>query len=118
MVGDSARNIVVESSGPAASDTVSPGELTGTVVDAETGKPLVHTQIAIPASARGTLSDSVGHFRLAMPRGTTKVLVRRIGFGTVNLTVPERADSGLVTLVALRRLPIRLCPVVVTANGR
>jgi hypothetical protein len=96
------------------SDSVARGELVGTVVDAETGKPLVDTQIAVLASMRATLSDSTGHFRIVLPAGATNVLVRRIGFGTVNLVVPEHRDSGLVAVLALRRSPIGICAVRVT----
>ena len=115
VTADSTGQYVAVTSEPVASSKVAPGELAGMVVDAATGKPLAGSPVSIAASARGTLTDSIGRFRIALPRGPVKLLVRRIGYQSVQLDVPERPDSGLVAVVALRSSPVRLCYVSVGA---
>ena len=118
IAADTVRQIVATSSGPTASDSIAPGELAGTIVDAETGKALAMAQVVFPSGAHAALSDSVGHFRVALPRGTTTLLVARMGYHRESLTVPKRPNSGLVAVVALRRAPVVTCPARVTDNGR
>ena len=103
VVGDTARQIVVTTSALVATGSVLAGELAGTVVDAETGKPLL-AQVAILESAQSTISDSLsGHFRITLPGRTAGLLVRRIGYSRANFAIPTRADSGLMAVIALRR---------------
>ena len=101
-VADTTRQVVASSTAPVADDSVAAGDLVGSIIDAETGKPLL-AQVTIPASARGVVSDSAGHFRIALPEGTTSVVVRRIGYVRATVAIPARSRSGLVTVVALRR---------------
>ena len=101
-VADTTRQVVATSSGPAANDSVAAGDLVGSIVDAETGQPLF-AQVIVPASARGVASDSAGRFRIALPGGTTSVMVRRIGYVQSNVAIPPTSGSGLVAVVALRR---------------
>ena len=105
---------IVTTSHPAEGDSVARGQLAGTVVDAETGKPL-QARIDIPASNRGTLSDSTGHFRIAVPRADARVFVQRIGYVRAEIPTNGVAESGLVASVRLHLAVVGLCHVKVTS---
>ena len=102
---DTTRPVVASSSGPVVSDSVAAGDLVGSIVDAETEQPLL-AQVNVPATSRGVVSDSLGHFRIVLPRRTTSVVVRRVGYVSANVAIPVSPGRGLVTVVALRRAQV------------
>ena len=80
-------------------------EVAGVVADAETGRPLPAT-VAVPSLGLGTVADSAGAFRLAVPSDTVRVVVTLVGYRTQTFRA-----SAAVLEVAL--VPLDLGEVVV-----
>ena len=104
---ETGRSIVTIAS-PVERDSVARGEIVGTIVDAQTGKPL-QGRVDIPAANRGVLSDTSGHFRIAVPRSGAKVFVQRLGYVRAEIPTDGGAESGLVASVRLQLAVVGLC---------
>lgn len=104
---------------PAVAQT--PGAtLSGRVLDATTGQPLPFTTVYLNNTARGTIADSIGHYRLTnLPLGTAELVGSGLGYQTsrqplrLTDTRPrsldiklEPTDQALATVtVSARRSP-------------
>ena len=99
-----------------AQDTVPPPPtfiLTGEVVDALNGRPVVSAVIKVPELLRYVFSDVNGRFRFAdFPEGTSEIVVEMLGYHTIDGTVTVSEGNGLVLQmrpdpVALEGLEVR-----------
>ena len=70
------------------------GKISGTVVDKETGEPLIGCNVMVDGTALGAASHIDGtYFILNIPPGTYSLRADMIGFGTVRKTeVPVEID--------------------------
>ena len=60
------------------------GKLSGTVTDAETGKPVAGVSVTIEGSTLGNLTGDNGkYFIIQVPPGKVTLLARRLGYGSV-----------------------------------
>ena len=69
----------------AESDATTPTERTtvsGTVIDAETGEPLIGTSILVQDTKTGTISDLDGQFTINMPAGAHNLVFTYTGYQT------------------------------------
>jgi hypothetical protein len=103
--------------GPVASAAVTPGELAGLVVDAETGKLVSEAQVWLPGTMTAARSDSSGHFQLRMPNVAQSIRVLRIGYEPYSTVVTPHADSGAAVVFALRPATVMLCNVTIGDGG-
>lgn len=87
--------------------------ITGTVVDFETGEPVIGASIALVGQGIGTITDLDGNFSIRLSKVDTKLEVSFIGYEKQILTVP--ADKKLI--VRLRPVSELLEEVVITAYG-
>lgn len=91
---------------PLAVTTALAGNVTGRVVDADTGRPLQGAEVRIDGSPLRTITDRSGTFRLNdVPAGSRTLTVGSTGFqaGSVTATVPETGSiTQDVTLRATR----------------
>ena len=72
---------------PAALAHAQTGKLTGTVVDAESGKPVEGAAIVIQGTTLGSLTGPNGrYFVIQVPPGTYSVQARRLGYQSVIVT--------------------------------
>jgi hypothetical protein len=56
-------------------------DLSGRVIDGQTGRPIPYASIYINTSTRGTLADTSGYYRLAgLPVGTVEVVASAVGY--------------------------------------
>jgi hypothetical protein len=79
-----------EAAGPAVVESL--GVLTGTVVDAGTGKPVPFANVVVLGARRGALSDEAGAFVItAIPPGSHTIRIQVIGCEPVSV---ERAILG------------------------
>lgn len=80
------------------------GQVSGTVTEEGTGRPLPATQVMIEGTGIGTLTDESGRFTLTnVPAGTQTLVVQRIGYNTSRSEVavtPGQVTSVNVTLAA------------------
>jgi len=66
--------------------------VTGTVRSAETRLPLHGATVHLKESTGGVLTDSLGRFRLAAPKGQGVLTVSFVGFRSREIPVPPNAD--------------------------
>ncbi len=85
--------------------------LTGRVVDALSGEPVVGAEVSVPNTAIRTFVNDDGTFTLGVPTGPVQILVRRIGYKRYLLTVPAGRNEIDVDLV---RDVLQLEEVVIT----
>lgn len=88
--------------------------ITGTIVNATTGAPIVSASIFISNTSRGTASNGIGHFSLTdVPaKGSYELVISSIGFTT--LVYPFSADSlPLILTVKLKPKVTELESVVI-----
>jgi hypothetical protein len=81
---------------------VPPGIFAGVVIDSATKLPIAGTEVSLPALHIGTVTDSLGAFRLRnLPYGKHAVLVRRIGYYAVSDTVLISDSAGVAAVYDL-----------------
>ncbi len=85
--------------------------VTGTVVSAEDGQPVVGASVIVPGTKVGVVTDLNGHFILTVPKGHSKVRVSSIGMTPLEVAAQENLH------VALQGNASALNEVVVTAYG-
>jgi len=103
--------------GPVAAQS---GRVTGTVIDANTGEPLIGAQMVVPGTNIGALTNQAGRYLLlGVPVGQMQIRAIIIGFGQQTETVTV-TDGGTATLdFRLSVSAIQLEGVVVNAvTGR
>ncbi len=91
--------------------------VTGTVRDADSGAPLAHVVISVPGLHHDILTGDDGRYTFDAPPGTVRVVVRRFGYTaqSFDALVPDR--GSLEVDIVLRRDPILLAPIEVTARA-
>jgi outer membrane receptor protein involved in Fe transport len=95
------------------------GAVTGMVVDAQSGRPLLDAQVSIPGTGRGALSNSSGRYLiLNVPAGQHTVRVDLLGFSGAEQTVTVPADQTVTADFNLSQDAIQLEEIVVTGLGQ
>lgn len=74
--------------------------LTGRVYDKDTKDPLIGVNLVIKASQKGTTTDAEGKFSLAIPQGTTEIIVSYLGFKTKTVAINPNDSFIEITLEA------------------
>ena len=77
-----------------ARDIVTDSEISGTVYQTATGKPLVGAQVSIPGVASATTSED-GVYRLRRSFGSAVLLVKAPGFVTKQIPVKGRTNIDI-----------------------
>jgi TonB-linked SusC/RagA family outer membrane protein len=91
--------------------------VSGRVVDAETGAPVVAAQVTVVGSNVGTQTNTDGRYTLRVSPGTLTVRVLSIGYGEQTRQVTVAAGGSEVLDFEIRATAIALNPVTVTATG-
>lgn len=74
-------------------------ELTGRVINSETGRGVPFAKVGFPAFSIFTSTDTLGYFELSdAPRTTTKVKVTAYGYQTILRDVSLQSDSLILSL--------------------
>jgi TonB-linked SusC/RagA family outer membrane protein len=91
------------------------GELAGTVVEAESGRPIVGAQVTVQGQTRSAVTDPAGRFRITGVQGTSVTLrVERLGFGRST----RQATVGQTEIrIPLSESALSLDAVVVTGTA-
>lgn len=61
-------------------------EVTGSVRDKATGKPLVYATVSVAGGAYGVISDESGAFRLELDGGADTIVISYVGYKTLRLS--------------------------------
>ena len=83
----------------------------GSVIDSESGEPLVGVNVYDPGSERGTTTDADGEFTLDLPEQSATLRVTYVGYNEKNVEVS--ADNSQIT-IELQQSVANLDEVVVT----
>ena len=76
-------------------------EISGEVIDAETGEPVFSANLYFPQLEKGTMTDLDGKFSLSnLPKGTYKLTVSSIGYTTYTEEVIIPSDNLRILLTA------------------
>ena len=67
-------------------------ELSGRVIDAETGEPLIGATIRVKNSTGGTVTDLDGNFTLTVPDGPVTLVISSISYATEEILVDEQSE--------------------------
>ena len=86
------------------------GDLTGRVVDADTGRPLPGAEVVIEGTGRSAVTDRAGEFRIVdAPSGLARVTASSVGYadGSADLQVPGTGTVGTeIRLPSLARAEV------------
>ncbi|HEV2129449.1 MAG TPA: carboxypeptidase-like regulatory domain-containing protein, partial [Longimicrobiaceae bacterium] len=94
------------------------GTIQGTVVEAQTQRPLAGAQVTVAGTQLGTLTNAQGRFQiLNVPAGQQTVQAQLIGYGTAQASVTVQAGSAATVSLSLQQTAVALEGVVVTALG-
>lgn len=89
----------------------------GHVVDAKTGEHMPYATIQIKGTTIATTTDKTGHYFLKnLPEGTFTVVVKCLGYKTVEKTVSIKHDATQELNFSLKTDDVALDEVVVSAN--
>jgi TonB-linked SusC/RagA family outer membrane protein len=95
-----------------------PGTITGHVVDAPTGRPVVGVRVAVVGMDRGATTRDDGGFVLTeVPEGAHRVRASRIGFTSQEQTVVVVAGQSVTADFTLSTVAVSLSDVVVVGYG-
>ena len=88
--------------------------LSGTVRDASTNESLIAANVRVDGTARGTITNASGQYRLPLAAGSYRIVVSYIGYASDTLAVNVRGDA--VRHIRLEPALILLPEVVVTGE--
>ena len=100
-----------------APSSLSAGRIQGVVFDAGSGRPLAQAGVAV-SPGKGTVTDSLGRFGIALPPGHYQVEAGRIGYVTRSRQVELLPEETLRLDFALEARPLSQPATLVTATGR
>ncbi len=103
-----------------ASAQVPTGSLSGKVMDAENGEPLVGANVVLRGTVLGRVTNADGTFNFVnLPAGRYTIAISMVGYETAVLTdIPIIGGSTEHADVRLKSIVIQTDPVVVTASRR
>ncbi|NLG61895.1 MAG: carboxypeptidase-like regulatory domain-containing protein, partial [Candidatus Cloacimonetes bacterium] len=104
---------------PATAAAQGSGTIRGTVVEAQTRRPLPGAQVTVVGTQRSVPTNEQGAFLLVgLPAGEHRIAVQLIGYGADEQTVTVTAGETANVEFELRTDAIGLEAVVVTALGQ
>lgn len=103
---------------PSGLQAQSTGTLTGTVVDANSQRPLSGVQIFVVGTQRGSLSNQQGQFTVTgVPAGQQQVRATLVGFAPSSQTISVTPGQTVTVDFSLEMSAVELGAVIVTATG-
>jgi hypothetical protein len=95
------------------------GDLTGIVVDEQTGEPLSHAHVLLAAADAGVASDPAGRFQVPdLTSGTYRVVATHLGYKPTVDSVRVPPGDSVRHRIALSPTPIASPPIVVDGVER
>ena len=94
------------------------GRITGRVIDAESGQPLIGTLVTVPGSSIRTMSGADGRYTLAnVPVGSTSIDASLLGYTNRTLTIVVGATGSANLEIALSPAALVLDAISVSASA-
>ncbi|WP_405284893.1 carboxypeptidase-like regulatory domain-containing protein [Gaopeijia maritima] len=94
-------------------------DVSGVVVDAQSGEPVADAEVSIAASTLGAVSDEAGRFQIAgVPLGEVQVVVRHLAYGQQSERLVLTADgpADVRILISGQAIELEAIGVEVTGN--
>ena len=92
-------------------------DISGEVVDAETGRPIPYASVQIEGTSKGNLADSLGNFVLShVHNGAHTLMVSSVGYRTQKLQLALPEDNARGLRVELQPTQIDAGSIVVTGT--
>jgi hypothetical protein len=91
-------------------------EIRGSVIDRNTGEPVIGATVFVTDLGTGTSTDEVGAFTLSLPPGEHEIRIQSVGYNEMKRTVFSLSDGELQ--LELRSSATELEEVVVTEQAR
>ncbi|AMM51642.1 hypothetical protein TH61_11295 [Rufibacter sp. DG15C] len=93
--------------------------LSGTILDADTQKPIAYASVGVLNEAIGTISSDKGTFTLTIPSNQKDKTLRvsAIGFEAQELKIQELLSGGTSLKITLKAQPVELAEVQVKAKN-
>ncbi|MEK9507023.1 carboxypeptidase-like regulatory domain-containing protein [Gemmatimonadota bacterium Y43] len=94
-------------------------DVSGVVVDAQSGEPVADAEVSIAASTLGAVSDEAGRFQIAgVPLGEVQVVVRHLAYGEQSERLVLTADgpADVRILISGQAIELEAIGVEVTGN--
>ena len=112
---------IASSGSPVLSAELAPAAISGQVIDAETGQPILGAAVKIGWAGergQGATTGPDGTFTLAqVPPGPKRVVVSLLGYGSYREEIALAPGDLLVLTIALRSDPIQLAPVEIIGQS-
>ena len=113
IILSSGTYVVVKSARAASSF----GSLTGQVVDAQTGEPLMGATVMIADASAGTVTNRSGQFSLGgIISGEQELIFSYLGYEPVRKKIKIPQQGNITERIALNSRPVDFFPVVVSAH--
>jgi len=91
--------------------------LSGTVLDADTGKPLPHANVFLANTMKGSVTDTTGRFLIrGAPAGTFEIVVSRVGYEVAKREIQVAGELVITSAFKLRPIVLSGVDVEVTAS--
>jgi len=92
--------------------------LSGTVLDADTGKPLPHANVFLANTMKGSVTDTTGRFLIrGVPGGTFEIVVSRVGYEVAKSEIQIADELVITPAFKLRPIVLSGVDVEVTASA-
>jgi len=88
----------------------------GTVLDADTKKPIPSVNISVRGQMIGTSTDSLGHFTLSIPKGPQIIAFSHVAYKKIIRAITADRQATLITTIEMQPSDIKLAEVVITAK--
>ena len=93
-------------------------EVEGTILDADSRRPLAHASVAASGRGATVIADARGRFEMELPPGNYWIEVRRIGYRTRTRQVELLEGQRVRLNFSLQVLPLDQAATLVTATGQ
>lgn len=85
-----------------------PGQISGVLTDADSGKPLAGVRLFVRGSEAEATTDKAGRFTLTVPAGERQITAIRAGYGTLDQRVTVAPEATTSLDLALARTGLAL----------
>lgn len=96
---------------------LSAAEVEGTILDADSRRPVAHASIAAEGGEAPAIADASGRFQMQLPPGSYRFVVRRIGYRPWTRKVDLVEGQRVRLDISLQVLPLDQAATLVTATG-
>lgn len=100
-------------------DPTRPGDILGTVIDQDSGRPVADARVRIPEADRSAITNETGVFRMAdIPYGDYELQVEHIAYSRQSQQIQVIGGRALQVRIRVTPQAIEVAPIVVNVRPR